>query len=92
MKRSALISARKKHLMTQDMVAQSVQVARSYYSHIESGKRNPRLQIALKIAEVLETSLQELFETDLFFGDKCYLVDEGGSTWTGKQFAISDND
>ncbi|WP_400243788.1 helix-turn-helix transcriptional regulator [Niallia sp. JL1B1071] len=54
MKKEWLISIRKAKNMTQEQVASFAFIDRSYYSQIESGKRNPSIGVAYSIALVLE--------------------------------------
>ncbi|RTR36387.1 XRE family transcriptional regulator [Robertmurraya yapensis] len=63
MKREWLINLRTSKQLTQQQVASSSFIDRSYYSHIENGKRNPSLAIAQNIAAVLK------FDPLLFFKD-----------------------
>ncbi|MEH7120089.1 helix-turn-helix transcriptional regulator [Neobacillus vireti] len=60
-KRSWLSQIRKNKGMTQEQVASSSFIDRSYYSQIESGKRSPGLNVAKNIARVLN------FDPLLFF-------------------------
>ncbi len=53
MKRDWLSNIRKSKRLTQQYVASKAFIDRSYYSHIESGKRNPSLTVAKNIATVL---------------------------------------
>ena len=48
---------------TQESVAKDANIARSYYVQIETGTRNPSVQIAKKIAEVLD------FDWTIFFNE-----------------------
>ena len=54
MKRIWLIQFRKSKKFTQEQVALSAFIDRGYYSQIETGKRNPGLNIAINIAKVLD--------------------------------------
>lgn len=64
MKRNWLINIRNSKQYTQQYVASNSFIDRSYYSHIESGKRNPSLEVARKIAAVLE------FDPLIFFKEE----------------------
>jgi transcriptional regulator with XRE-family HTH domain len=64
MKRDWLCNIRKSKLLTQQYVASNSFIDRSYYSHIESGKRNPSLTVAKNIASVLN------FDPMIFFKDQ----------------------
>lgn len=55
-----LVQARKDKGFTQAQVATLAGVDRSTYAHCERG-RNPGLEVALKIAQVLEKSVEEIF-------------------------------
>ncbi|GGM18690.1 hypothetical protein GCM10011351_00600 [Paraliobacillus quinghaiensis] len=63
MKREWLIQFRKSKQMTQEQVASAAFIDRGYYSQIENGKRNPGLNVAINIANVLH------FDQLLFFQD-----------------------
>jgi putative transcriptional regulator len=62
--RSNLKSIRTNKGFTQEELAQKVGISRQSIYAIESGKFNPSILLALKIAYVLETSLYDLFELD----------------------------
>lgn len=51
--------------LTQLEVAKSSEIKRSYYTMIEQGKRNPSVDIAKKISNVLD------FDWTYFFNLKC---------------------
>ena len=55
---------RTKHNLTQEKLAQMVGVRRETIIFLEQGKYNPSLRLAHNIAEVLETSLDDLFIFD----------------------------
>lgn len=50
--------------MTQQELAEKVQVSRQTINSIEAGKYVPSTVLALKIARVFETSLEEIFELE----------------------------
>ena len=52
---------RKEKRMKQITLAQKVGVFQSEISEIETGKRKPSVYLALKIAGILEKSINELF-------------------------------
>ena len=52
---------RAKNNMTQEELADLVGVRRETISHLEKGKYNPSLKLAFDIAEVLQSSIEELF-------------------------------
>lgn len=72
MKRDQLIKVRKQMEMTQEDVARTAGIHRSYYGFIENGRRNPTLKIATQIAIALNSNIGELFPGEIFFANKCY--------------------
>lgn len=52
---------RAKYNLTQEDLAKTVNVRRETIIHLEKGKYNPSLKLALDIAKTLETSVEELF-------------------------------
>jgi putative transcriptional regulator len=50
--------------MTQQNLAEKVGVSRQTIISIEKGSYNPSVQLALKIAHVLQSSVHELFELE----------------------------
>ena len=59
--RQSLLDARKNAGLTQQMLADRVNIDRSSYTHIERGSRNPSIALALSIANELETTVEEIF-------------------------------
>jgi putative transcriptional regulator len=57
-----LVAARKSKHLTHEQVAEQVEISRQYYGMIESGERNPSVQIAKKIGVVLEIDWTLFFE------------------------------
>ena len=53
--------ARIKKKMKQQELAEMVGISREYLRHIENDVANPTRSIMIKIAEILECSVQELF-------------------------------
>lgn len=53
---------RKNRHLTQEQLAEKVGINPKYVSSIERGKENPTLDIFIKIAEVLEVNIGELFQ------------------------------
>ncbi|WP_255611550.1 MULTISPECIES: helix-turn-helix transcriptional regulator [unclassified Clostridioides] len=53
---------REKLLMTQNELAKSVEVRRETIVHLENGKYNPSLKLAMDIAKVFDTTVENLFE------------------------------
>jgi len=59
--RKTLIEKRREANLTQTQMAKAVGISVTMYSRIESGKRTPSLETALKIARLLNASVEELF-------------------------------
>lgn len=57
--RSKLRKARKEKDLSQSEVAESVGISPSFYTQIENGDRNPRLEIAKKISKFLNINLEK---------------------------------
>lgn len=53
---------REKSSMKQSELAKQVGVRRETIVHLENGKYNPSLKLAMDIAEVFGTTVEELFE------------------------------
>ncbi|MCC0629170.1 helix-turn-helix transcriptional regulator [Clostridioides sp. ES-S-0108-01] len=53
---------REKLLMTQNELAKLVGVRRETIVHLENGKYNPSLKLAMDIAKVFNTTVENLFE------------------------------
>ncbi|CCL84864.1 TPA: helix-turn-helix transcriptional regulator [Clostridioides difficile] len=53
---------REKLLMTQNELAKLVGVRRETIVHLENGKYNPSLKLAMDIAKVFDTTVKNLFE------------------------------
>ncbi|ADL67848.1 helix-turn-helix transcriptional regulator [Thermoanaerobacterium thermosaccharolyticum] len=60
-KKFKLIQERKKQKLTQKDIANILEISLSYYSAIERGIRNPTLELAKKIAELFNKTIEELF-------------------------------
>ncbi|HBF6626697.1 TPA: helix-turn-helix transcriptional regulator, partial [Clostridioides difficile] len=52
---------REKLLMTQNELAKLVGVRRETIVHLENGKYNPSLKLAMDIAKVFDTTVENLF-------------------------------
>lgn len=52
---------RKENLMSQETLAVLVGLSRTYISEIENNKKQPNVKLAIKIAEVLGTSVESIF-------------------------------
>lgn len=61
MVRARLIEARQRKNMTQAQVAQAIGLSRSSYTCIERGIRQPSLDVALRIADILGNNVESLF-------------------------------
>lgn len=64
MERKWLIDRRTKKKLKHDEVANKVLISRQYYGMIESGVRNPSVELAKKIAATLK------FDWTLFFNEE----------------------
>jgi transcriptional regulator with XRE-family HTH domain len=54
---------REKTGLSQERFADAVRIGRSHMGNIENGKANPTLELIVKIANGLDMSLAQLFET-----------------------------
>ena len=52
---------REKHNLTQEALAEKVDVTRQTILFLEKGKYNPSLRLAYRIAKVLKSSIEEIF-------------------------------
>jgi putative transcriptional regulator len=52
---------REKHNLTQEALAEKVDVTRQTILFLEKGKYNPSLRLAYKIAKVLNSKIEETF-------------------------------
>ncbi len=50
--------------LTQAKVAAKLDISRSFYNMIETGDRNPRLNLAKKIADYFNVGVEEIFFND----------------------------
>lgn len=55
---------RKNLNFTQEELARKLQVTRQTINAIENNKYNPTLELAMKLARVLNTTVEDLFEVD----------------------------
>lgn len=55
--RKKIVKARKEQGMSQEEVAKIVGISRSFYTHIERGKRNPRYETLVKISTLLKLDI-----------------------------------
>ncbi|AGR47580.1 putative XRE family transcriptional regulator [Brevibacillus phage Osiris] len=63
--RTSLIALRKSKGFTQQALADLVGIHRCFLSKIERGKHSPSLEVAYKIANALDSQIEEIF-----FGSK----------------------
>ena len=55
---------RKKYNLSQDKLAEMLEVTRQTIISIEKGKYNPSLPLAIKIARIFHTAVKEIFILD----------------------------
>lgn len=53
--------------LTQEEVAKRINVCRSHYTLIENGSRKPSFEVCLKLAEVFNTSVEDIFKKNSNF-------------------------
>ncbi len=63
-KRNKLIELRNNKQLKQRQVAEVCGITTSYYGMIELGNRTPTLEIAMKIADFFETTVENIFSDD----------------------------
>ncbi|KNF08526.1 putative transcriptional regulator [Gottschalkia purinilytica] len=56
-----LKKAREKKKLTQSEIAKKIGIARTTYTNIERGDKNPSFLVALKIKEILNTESDDIF-------------------------------
>jgi putative transcriptional regulator len=59
--RIKLVNTRKQLGLTQEELAKKAEISRAYLSNLESGKYTPSLEVAHKLASLLNMSVDELF-------------------------------
>ena len=59
--KNRLKELRARHDLTQQELAEKVGVRRETITHLEGGNYNPSLELALKIAAVMETEVERIF-------------------------------
>jgi putative transcriptional regulator len=59
--RAKLAAVRKEKGFSQEMAAERIHISRSHYSQIESGDKNPSLDIALRIKQAFDYSDDDIF-------------------------------
>ncbi|HDR7446062.1 helix-turn-helix transcriptional regulator [Bacillus cereus group sp. BfR-BA-01119] len=57
-----ITNVRKEKGITQEGLALKVGITRAYLSNLENGKHKPSLDVALKIAEILESTVEKIFK------------------------------
>jgi putative transcriptional regulator len=62
--RTKIKELRARHNLTQDELAEKVGVTRQTMLYLEKGKYNPSLILAHKVAEVLSSTIEEVFIID----------------------------
>jgi len=62
MRKELLIAMREQNIKSKQLAAE-INVSQSFMSQIVTGQRNPRLEIAIRIANRLGKSVDELFDT-----------------------------
>lgn len=62
--RLRLIKLRKDRGITQQQASETLGITRSFYGMIETGNRNPTLDLAKKIADLFQVDIEELFFDD----------------------------
>ncbi|MEM5639866.1 helix-turn-helix transcriptional regulator [Bacillus toyonensis] len=67
MKREWLIKLRKDKGLKQLEIAKTLDISSNYYCEIEKGKKNPRWNIAMRIAEFFDVSVDNFFIIPLAF-------------------------
>lgn len=60
--KTSLKEHREKSLMKQSELAKLVGVRRETIVHLENGKYNPSLKLAMDIAKIFDTTVENLFE------------------------------
>lgn len=67
MKREYLQVLRKQREITQQEAAEKLGITVVFYGMIERGERNPTLELAKKIADLFDSTIE-----DIFFNEKLY--------------------
>jgi putative transcriptional regulator len=61
--------ARERANMTQEELADAVGTSKSYIWQIETGRREPRVTFALKLAEAVGATVETMFDTETSYHD-----------------------
>jgi transcriptional regulator with XRE-family HTH domain len=64
-----LLMLRKQHGMSQEELAQKLNITRFHISHLESGKRKPGSALLSNIADVFGVTMEQLVKDDLEIDD-----------------------
>lgn len=56
-----ITNLRKEKQITQEALASKIGITRAYLSNIENGKHKPSLDVALRIANILESTVEKIF-------------------------------
>ncbi|HEO7069359.1 TPA: helix-turn-helix transcriptional regulator, partial [Streptococcus agalactiae] len=67
---TALKELRKEKKLTQTELASKLNISQKSYSNWESGKAEPTLDNIIKLANILDTTTDELLGRQVDFGDK----------------------
>jgi DNA-binding XRE family transcriptional regulator len=59
--RKKMKEARLKKKLRQHQVAKAISVSQTFYNQIERGERNPRLETALKVSDLLEIDVKDWY-------------------------------
>lgn len=57
---NAIRSARLSHSLSQEVLAEMVGITPTHLKHIESGHRNPSIEVLIHLAEILQMSLDNI--------------------------------
>ena len=57
-----LVAIRKEKMLSQKLVADNVGITQPTYANIENGKRRPSVEVAKRIANVLDFNWTEFYE------------------------------
>lgn len=63
-KRSSLRTIREKNKITQRELAEKLDITEAQYRNIETGRTNPSFGVAVRVAKVLDSPIETLFDVD----------------------------
>ncbi|SMO54315.1 helix-turn-helix transcriptional regulator [Melghirimyces algeriensis] len=69
-KRFNLERRRKKIGFSHQEIADLAKISRAYYTNIETGRKNPSLEVAKRIADALHSDMDIFFQRSVSFRDK----------------------